>query len=59
MCKKKQKKSSNKLFICIENDKKSTALAWHYYCWLLQTNGSPLINGSMPIFQKSNSIKLI
>jgi len=25
----------------------------------LQTNGSPLINGSMPIFQKSNSIKLI
>lgn len=34
------------------NDTNGTVLAWHYYCWLLQFNANPLVNGSYPVFDR-------
>ena len=33
-------------------DINSTALSWHYYCWLYDIDTNPLINGSLPAFGK-------
>ena len=34
------------------NDPKTTALSWHYYCWLLNFVDNPLKNGTYPEFDK-------
>jgi endoglycosylceramidase len=33
-------------------DADTTVLSWHYYCWLLQFNPNPLVNGTYPLFEK-------
>ena len=34
------------------NDRSRTVFTWHYYCWLLQFNGNPLVNGTIPKFDR-------
>jgi len=36
-----------------QNDVNRTVFSWHYYCWLLDVDQNPVVNGSLPTFVKT------